>query len=102
MRDVAGHGETAISAPALGVHAPFGNHLTVEMRQFLHEPNILKQRRTAWACRQNVGVVGNRGTRSIGKGNVIGHRLSPSSELRDEGIERPVEPIAKIQRLCRK
>jgi hypothetical protein len=29
------------------VHAPLGDHLAVEMRQFLDQPDILEQRRTA-------------------------------------------------------
>src|SRR4029077_7803970 len=33
--DVVRHRESAVCAPALGMHAPFRNHFPVEMRQFL-------------------------------------------------------------------
>jgi hypothetical protein len=39
--DVVRDGERTVGAGALGVHAPLGNHLTVEVGELLQEPDIL-------------------------------------------------------------
>jgi hypothetical protein len=41
-RDVVCHGEGAVSAPALCMHTPLGDHLAVEMRQLLKQPDVLQ------------------------------------------------------------
>ena len=43
FRDVVRDGERAVGAGALGVHAPLGNHLAVEVGELLQEPDILEQ-----------------------------------------------------------
>ena len=62
--DVVRHGEGAVGAPAFRVHPPLRDHLAVEMRQLLDQPDILQQRRAARTCGHDVGVVGNRQRRS--------------------------------------
>src|SRR5690606_20520545 len=57
--DVVGDGEGAIGARTLGMHAPLGNHLAVEVGQLLEQPDVLQQGRTAGAGRQDVLVIGN-------------------------------------------
>ncbi len=60
VRDVLRHRESAVGAPAFGMHPPLRDHLAVEMRHLLDQPDILQQRRTARACGHDVGVVGHR------------------------------------------
>ena len=59
-RDVVCHGEGAVGAPALCMHAALGDHLAVEMRQLLDQPDVLQQRRASRAGGHDVGVVGDR------------------------------------------
>ena len=85
--DVVGHGEAAMGAGALGMHAPLGDHLAVEMRQLLQEPDILQQHRSARPRRQDILVV--RHGAAAGRGQlvlvvVIAHRTC-SSGLADRG-----------------
>ena len=65
--DVVRHGEGAVGAPALGMHPPLGDHLAVEMRQLLDQPDVLQQRRTARTGGHDVGVVGDRRAGGIGE-----------------------------------
>ena len=44
----------------LGVHAPFGNDLAVEMSEFFEEPRILQRHGSPDACGLNVLIVGDR------------------------------------------
>ena len=46
--DIVGDGEGAVSAGTLGVHAPLGYHLPVEVGELFQEPDILQQHRAAW------------------------------------------------------
>jgi hypothetical protein len=41
-RDVVCHGEGAVCAPALCVHAALGDHFAVEMRQLFEQPDVLQ------------------------------------------------------------
>ena len=59
FRDVVGHGKGAVGAGALGVHAPLGDHLAVEVGELLQVPDILQQLRPARAGGHDVLVVGN-------------------------------------------
>ena len=65
--DVVRDREGAVGAPALGVHAPLRDHLAVEMRQLLDQPDILQQRRAAPTGGHDVGVVSDRGAGRVGK-----------------------------------
>jgi hypothetical protein len=51
------HREVAEGTRALGVHAPLGDHLAVEVSQLLQQPDVLQQRRAARASGLRVGVV---------------------------------------------
>lgn len=59
--DIVGDGEGAKSARTFRVHAPFGDHLAVEMSQFFHQPNVLHQKRAAFSGSEDVVVVRHRG-----------------------------------------
>jgi hypothetical protein len=65
--DVVRHGECAVGAPALGVHAPFRDHLPVEVRHLLDQPDVLQQRGAARTGGHDVGVVGDRGAGRVGE-----------------------------------
>ncbi|MNL09834.1 hypothetical protein D3C87_1306090 [compost metagenome] len=49
------------------MHAAFGDQFTVEMREFFQQPDVLQQRRTAWAGGLDVEVVGHRGAGGVGQ-----------------------------------
>ena len=59
FRDVVSDGERAVSAAALGVHAPLGDHFAVEVGEFLQEPDILEQHRATRPGSQDILVVGD-------------------------------------------
>jgi hypothetical protein len=42
LGDVVGDREGAVGARALGVHAALGDHLSIEMGEFLQKPNIFQ------------------------------------------------------------
>ncbi len=44
-------------AGAFGVHATLGNHLAVEVRELLDQPDVLQERRSSAAGRLDVEVV---------------------------------------------
>jgi len=44
------------------MHAAFGDDLPVKVGQFLQEPNILQESRTAWPCGHDVLVIDDRST----------------------------------------
>ena len=52
-----GDGKGAIGAGTLGVHAALGDHLPVKVGEFLQEPDILKQHRSARPGGHSVLVV---------------------------------------------
>ncbi len=77
--DVVGDGKGAMGTPALGMHAPFGDHFAVEMRQLLDQPDVLQQRRTPWTRRLDVGVIDHGHAGGMGQGRpTVGHRNPPS------------------------
>ncbi len=57
--DIVGDGEGTEGAGSLGVHAPFGDHFAVEMRQLFKKPDVLQQLRSALAGGDDVLVVGD-------------------------------------------
>ena len=65
--DVVGDREGPVGAPAFGVHPPLRNHLAVEVRQLLDQPDVLQQRRAARAGGHDVGVVGDRRAGRVGE-----------------------------------
>ena len=69
LSDVVCHGEGAIGACALGVHAAFGDHLAVEVGEFLNQPRVLHEDGATLACGLRVLVIGH-GT-SVGRGQSI-------------------------------
>ena len=73
--DVLRHRKGAVGAPALGMHAALGDHLAVEMRQLLEQPDVLQQCRTAGTGGQDVGVVGDRRAGFVGENPLRGHGL---------------------------
>ena len=60
LGDVVGDGEVAEGARALGVHAPFGDHLPVKVGQLLQVPDVLQQHGAARPGGHGVLVVGHR------------------------------------------
>ena len=79
LSDVVCHGEGAIGACALGVHAAFGNHLAVEVGELLYQPRVLHEDGAALASGLRVLVVGH-GT-SVGRGqSILFHCLIIRSE----------------------
>jgi hypothetical protein len=54
--DVVRNREGPVGTPALRVHAPLRDHLPVEMRHLLDQPNVLQKRRTARTGGQDVRV----------------------------------------------
>ena len=58
--DVMCHGQRAERPGLFRMHAPFGDHLLVEMRQFFKEPCVLKKHGPSFSCRQHVLVVDHR------------------------------------------
>ena len=64
--DILGNGKDAISAGSLGVHAPLGNDLPIEVGEFLQKPDILQELRAALPGGEDVLVVRNRCTESRG------------------------------------
>ncbi|CFP67595.1 Uncharacterised protein [Bordetella pertussis] len=69
--------EGAIGARAFGVHHALGNAFTVEVGQFLQEPDVLQQGGAARPRRHGVVVVGNRRTGGGSEG-LVGHCVHPS------------------------
>ena len=66
--DVVCHGEGAVSAPAFFcMHPPLADHLAVEMRHLLHQPDVLQQRGAARTGGHDIGVVGDRRAGRIGE-----------------------------------
>ena len=61
LGDVVGDGKGAVGAGALGVHAPLGDHLPVEVGEFLQEPDILQELRAARSGGHRVLVVDDGG-----------------------------------------
>lgn len=61
------HGERSVRPGTLGVHAPLGNHLAVEMRKLLDQPNILQERRAARTGALNVDVIADGRSRCMGQ-----------------------------------
>ena len=59
--DVVRDGESPEGSRSLGVHAPLGDHLAVEMRELLLEPDVLHQDRAAWAGRYRILVIDHGG-----------------------------------------
>src|SRR5258706_7355926 len=66
LGDVMRDGERAIGSTALGVHAPLGDHVAVEMGELLQVPHVLKQLRTTRSGGHHVLVVGD-GTTWVGR-----------------------------------
>ena len=64
--DVVGDGERAERAGALGVHAPFGDHLAVEVGHLLQKPDVLQQGRPARSRGDGVVVVDDRCAGRVG------------------------------------
>ena len=60
LRDVVGDAEGPPGAPALGVHTPLGDYLTIEVRMLLEEPVILHRERTPRTGALRVIVIGYR------------------------------------------
>ena len=52
-----GDSKGAVDAGSLGVHAPFGDDLTIEVGKFLQKPDILQHCRSAWSGGHGVLVV---------------------------------------------
>src|ERR1700722_13376202 len=71
--DVVRHREGAVGAPAFGVHAALGDHLTVEMRHLLEQPDVLQQRGAARTGSHDVCVVGHRCAGGVGETLRCGH-----------------------------
>ena len=71
--DVVRDREGAMCAPALRMHAALGDHLAVEMRQLLDQPDVLQQRRAARAGGHNVGVVSDRCAGGVGEERFFRH-----------------------------
>ena len=61
------HGKLAVCSSALCMHAPFGNHLAVEVCNLLHIPYVLHGHRSAWSCCLRISVVGYRGAHFVGQ-----------------------------------
>ena len=70
--DVVRDGECAVCAGALGVHAPLGNHLAVEVGELFEQPDVLQQRRPARPGGLNVEIVGDRRTRCMRQRRTLG------------------------------
>ena len=77
VADVAGDGEGAVSAPALGMHHALGDALAVLVRQLLEQLVVLHQHRAALAGGQRILIVGDRRTGRGGHAD-LGHRRLPS------------------------
>jgi hypothetical protein len=80
--DVVRDGEGAVRPPALGMHPALRDHLAVEMRQLLDQPDILQQGRTARPGCLNVEIVRDRRTCSMGQWRAFGfvvHWVAPVS-----------------------
>ena len=75
--DVVRDGEGAVGAGALGVHAPLGDDLAVEVGELFQEPDILQQLRPARAGGHHVLVVGNRAAGVGGQLLVVAHSDPP-------------------------
>jgi hypothetical protein len=65
--DVMRDREGAMGTRALGVHAPLGNHFTVEVSEFLDQPDVLQQSRAARAGGLNIEIVADRRARCVGQ-----------------------------------
>ena len=94
--DVLRDGELAVGARALGMHAALGDHLAIEMRQLLDQPDVLQQGRAARAGGLDVEVVDHR--RAGGMGQLAGRRdrrahrrLLAGEELHDARKPRPAQ-----------
>ena len=67
LGDVMGDGKGAVGAGTLGVHSPFGNHLPIEVGEFLQEPYILEKSRSTRSGGHGVLIVNDRRTGPGGK-----------------------------------
>ncbi len=94
-RDVAGHREGAVGAGALGVHAPFGDHLAVEVRELLEEPHILEQHRPPGTRGQAVLVLPDRRPRHRRQRLGVPRFLSGSFD-RHGSTSSPNDPSMRI------
>ena len=75
--DVVGDGEGAVGPGALGVHASLGDHLAVEVGEFLQKPDILQQHRAARPGGHDVLVVGDGSAGVVGQLLRVTHGLFP-------------------------
>ena len=80
-RDVVCHGEGSEGARTFGVHAAFGDHLAVEVSEFLQKPRILHRRGAAQPGRLNVLIVGDRPP-VFGRQRLLSFFLHSSESLR--------------------
>src|SRR5580658_1564769 len=75
--DVMRDGEGSMGSGALGVHAPFGDHFAIEVRELLDQPDILQQCRAARARRLDIEIVADRLARCMSQvwhGEILFHR----------------------------
>ena len=68
-----GNGEGAMGARTLGVHAPLGDHLAVEVGELLEEPDILQQLRATRPGGHDILVVDDRATGVGGEFLLVTH-----------------------------
>src|SRR5262249_2529851 len=71
--DVVRDGEGSVCPPTLGMHPALRDHLAVEMRQLLDEPEILQQGRTARPSGLNVQIVCDGLTGRMGHRRAFGY-----------------------------
>ena len=82
--DVMRDRERAIGTRPLGMHAPLGNHFTVEMGELLQEPDVLQQLRPPGAGRQNILVVDNRAA-GVGGQSFVFQEMPPWCAVKKGG-----------------
>ena len=73
VRYIVRNGEMSESPAPLSMHTTFRNHLTVEMRQLLHHPQILKQHRSAPSRSQRIAIILHRRTNFISQKLLLFH-----------------------------
>jgi hypothetical protein len=69
-----GNGKCPVGAGTLGVHAPLGDHFTVEVGEFFPEPDILEQLRAPWTCGQHLLIIDDRATGVGGQFLDVAHK----------------------------